>query len=98
MPKKTILVDQHVRVWPRENGFFGESSEAEILAECQRLAREINKHCSDFAGCRVWNKKQDVCIHCGSKWDPNCTGDYNGGCCDEDEKNNPEATSASNNS
>jgi hypothetical protein len=35
-----------------------------------------------------------VCEHCGSGWTED-SHEYNGGCCDEDEKNNPELKQAS---
>lgn len=96
--------DFRVVVRPREAGDFGntfigsfEHSEDEARALCEAIADQIRRHVDDLPsrfrngdrGVSVTWDTEKVCEHCGSRWTED-SPDYNGGCCYEDEKNNPD--------
>lgn len=62
---------------------------AVIKGRCEDVAKSIRRHVDDVSWVGVIGDTIVVCEHCGYKWSEP-SGDYNGGCCDEDEKNNPE--------
>jgi hypothetical protein len=93
--------DFRVVVRPRNPGDFGwasisgqKQSDADWISDCERIADQIRRHVDglpSYAGRGVaieWDQ-ENVCEHCGSGWTEDSAA-YNGGCCAEDEKNNPE--------
>jgi hypothetical protein len=61
---------------------------------CEEISREIERHV-DGLRCLSWEMRTAVvwdtvrfCEFCGNRW-TEVSEDYNGGCCDEDEKSNP---------
>jgi len=90
-----------VIVWPRNPSDFGIASvgnlagprsEAEERRICEKIARKINRHLSfsedDRGDVRVVSDAAPECSNCNSKWTEK-SETYNGGCCAEDEKANP---------
>lgn len=63
------------------------------LSSCKDIAAQIKRHC-DLAGeIAIKSDLQATCEHCGAKWTENCE-EYNGGCCDEDERQWQESLAA----
>jgi len=88
--KKIERGDYHVEVWPRMYQLGGCLTEAEEKAECERIVDEIRRHVAGKGVVEVKWTTTLLCEHCSSHWTEPSDA-YNGGCCDEDEKNNPEA-------
>ena len=102
MSRKSTLIGGHVEVYLRNPGDFGmvrfsgdRRSEREVEKDLNTLERAINtrlnKYDDEFGGSRIVMEYDHTCEHCGYPWtedDPN----YNGGCCDQDESNNPDPT------
>lgn len=92
-----------VIVEPRRLGYMGFISMSDRMAcgndesridreyesRCNDIASQIKRHVDDVAGAYVEWDTWHVCEHCGGRWTEE-SSTYNGGCCDEDEKNNPE--------
>ena len=57
---------------------------------CETLVADIKRHCIDVARCTIEFDQDNVCSFCGGSWteDGNV---FNGGCCNEDMKNDPNA-------
>lgn len=62
--------------------------EQEARETCAELMRQIKRHCDNVAYANVVWDTDKRCPDCGSLW-TEYSKDYNGGCCGEDEKNNP---------
>lgn len=77
--------------------FFGEKGEAQRLKDLKSLADQIadqiKRHVDDVERIAVEAETEAVCSHCGLEWTKEDSA-YNGGCCDEDEKANPELVAA----
>ena len=97
-----------VEVFPRAPSDFGvvsissiERSETETERMCERIAADIRRHVDDLPsswsdhsrGVHVAWDNEPFCSHCSSPWTEK-SETYNGGCCAEDEKNNPDAAAA----
>ena len=97
--KKTEVVDFTIQVNPRSLGDFGglyigsmnhpPDFEKQMRKRCEEIIEEIKRHVDEVHSCWIIEEKQETCSHCGYKWTEK-SETYNGGCCDEDEKNNPE--------
>lgn len=89
--KKVETCNWRVEVCPREPGAPYVSipwREGEEEQACRDLELQINRHV-DYSVVTTRHDKQATCEFCGRIWTED--GDtYNGGCCYEDEKNNPE--------
>ena len=59
------------------------------LEYCEKIVAQIKRHVDNVKYVYVEKEIAIVCEHCGYPW-ADKKFDYNGGCCDEDEKNNPE--------
>lgn len=100
MPKKSTAVDAYIKVYLNNpNNFsnitFGgmfDRTPQEIERDIAHLeysaSRQLNAndHCRGHIESVV--EYESVCEYCGWGWTEDID-DYNGGCCDEDEKNNP---------
>lgn len=94
-----------VEVTPRGLGDFGSISvgtgliygrgpdakrriERDEQERCNEIANAIKRHVDNVYSAEVKFDKGYVCGHCGKDWTEDST-EYNGGCCDADEANNP---------
>lgn len=103
MSKIDQRTNYRVEVRPRAASDFGIASissvtrtEKETISICERIAADIRRHVDDLPsrwsdydrGVQVVWDNEPVCSHCGNAWTEK-SDSYNGGCCAEDEKNNP---------
>lgn len=86
-----------VVVEPRRPGNFGfariggmTQSEEQWEADCEELKRQIKRHVDDIEDIHVECDTNHYCEHCGSDWTEH-SPTYNGGCCEKDQENDPEA-------
>lgn len=71
-----------IRLEPKEHA-------ERMQRDCQEIKQQIRRHIDGVGHVYIQCSQDYVCEFCGYKWGyPD--SDYNGGCCDEDEKNNPE--------
>lgn len=101
MSKKLLKTNIRVEVKPRAPGDFGFISisgiarqEQETIKECEEIAAQIRRHVDGLPyrgdkGVFVEWDREPVCSYCGLAWSED-GDDYNGGCCKEDQKNDPE--------
>lgn len=62
--------------------------ERDMEERCDDLIADMKRHVDNFGSAYVEFDQEHVCEHCGSSWTE--PGDeYNGGCCEEDEKASP---------
>lgn len=104
MPK--VLSDSQVKVVidlqaPRwVQGDPAEKREAWLKRNADEVEMLIKRHvrphmdCEAYIGTEV--SRDFCCSHCGHAWTEESPA-YNGGCCEEDEKNNPETPAISGN-
>lgn len=87
MTKVTEKQDIRVEVTAR-SPFWGRFKEQAEIDACEEMVEQIKRHVDGVGDVRVTWNDVGLCAGCGAKWTED--GDtYNGGCCDEDEKNNP---------
>ena len=55
---------------------------------CEDLVPQIKRHVDGVTGVAVICDNDPICQHCGAHWTER-DHNYNGGCCDKDEENNP---------
>lgn len=104
--KPSIRENFHVVVEPRRLGNFGFVSVNDSLfggsreniakryeERCEQIAEEIKRHVDNVGYITIMSDQNYVCPDCGSGWTEE-SDTYNGGCCDEDEANNPNAERA----
>lgn len=84
--KKTHQENFRVEVTP--DNLWGIRNEQAIRQMCEDIKRDIQRHIDNIDGVRVVSDLCETCECCGSSWTEKGTT-YNGGCCDQDEKNNP---------
>lgn len=91
--RKQIYNEFLVEVTPREPFlvFSPEVYNDRMKRDCEDIAKSIRKHVDGVAHVRCVVTRNYACDHCGYAWTED-GDDYNGGCCDEDEKHNPEHT------
>lgn len=74
-----------------------EKQEASLVAEAkdfERLVRQhVRPHMDVEFSCFTEVEREFKCSGCGYRWTED-SATFNGGCCDEDMKNDPEAVSA----
>lgn len=88
--KKTTLTDCRIIVEP-DSRYMITKDEGKLRSSlCDDLLREIKRHVDGIGSVYKEDVYEHTCEHCESKW-TEVSPKYNGGCCDEDEKNNPEA-------
>ena len=84
---KTEYVDFRVEVVPRYPSWRKITAEqAKVI--CKDLEAYIRRHCDDVQQVNLLYDIERSCVSCGGRWTED-SDTYNGGCCDEDEKNNP---------
>jgi hypothetical protein len=88
MPKKTENTNPRVVVTPKEPWIMVPTFEDQRKA-CAEIEADIRRHVDGFESVSFEYDKKHSCEYCGSPWTEN-SAVYNGGCCDEDEKNNPD--------
>lgn len=97
MGKKIVKSNFHVKVYPRSPGDYGIFSiggqmrkEEDEIAICEEIAADVRRHVDNLPSGRgrgvtvAWDE-EEVCEHCGSKWNPTCFGNN---CCEKDEIEN----------
>jgi hypothetical protein len=66
----------------------------QALSEANDIKDDIKRHLHDHADCissiDIEDQTTAFCEHCGNAWTETSDA-YNGGCCDKDEKANPQA-------
>lgn len=105
MSKKTIYDNFRVVVYPQRLGDLGcvsvsdslmcdseEDRQRQYRDRAHEIKEQIRRHVDNAGIVSVEFDTNEVCEHCGYRWTE--SGNYNGGCCDEDEKNNPLAIAA----
>jgi hypothetical protein len=95
---KELMTNIRVEVYPRDAGDLGFAhighiarSDEDELKLCKDIATSIKRHVDDIG---FASPKYDIvkeCEYCGANW-TEASDKYNGGCCDEDEKNAPKET------
>ena len=56
----------------------------------EEIARQIKRHVDNVHSAHAVEETEMVCEYCGHRW-TEVSDTYNGGCCDRDEANNPNA-------
>lgn len=89
----------HVIITPRSLGNLGvihvpdsmvtDGIEKDYLDRCQDIANNAER-LEYVSRAEVCYNEDPVCEHCGRCWSEENT-EYNGGCCETDEENNPES-------
>lgn len=101
MGKKVLSTNYRVVIEPRRLGNFGSVSCSDSLIErdeekrqklylerCEEIAADVKRHVDNVGSVYIDSDDASVCEHCGWAWTED-GNTYNGGCCDEDEKNKP---------
>lgn len=65
----------------------------DLKSKAEEIAAQIKRHVDNVGFVQVEAETEAVCSHCGRDWTEDGAA-YNGGCCDEDEKANPELIAA----
>ena len=90
--KTIVRSNWRVEVFPLEHFYLSDKSEEGrhkfMMREADDLLAQVRRH-TDHHSANVAYDTEFVCAHCGHAWTED-SPTYNGGCCDEDEKNNPE--------
>lgn len=63
--------------------------EAEYESNCKDIIDQIERHVDGVHHAQVRSESEYVCEYCGFGWTED-SDTYNGGCCAEDERNNPD--------
>ena len=90
--KITNIVDYTVIVEVENFGKSWKSNErylAEKRSYAEEMINEIKRHVDNVDHVYIETEYEAVCEHCGSGWTEE-DSNYNGGCCDKDEENNPD--------
>ena len=82
------VTEWSVRVLP-DRPYYGGSIEGDKGA-CGEIAEAILRHVDGVRSATVLPEIEKVCSACGYPWTERSES-YNGGCCDEDERGNPDA-------
>jgi hypothetical protein len=87
MPRATHKENIHVEVTAK-SPLWGCPKESAQLSDCENMIEQINRHVDGVGDVRVAWDEVAYCSACGSKWTED-SATYNVGCCEDDEKNNP---------
>lgn len=94
MAKKTNVTAVYVRVEPRGRTTAHRANAERFWRDVQHTAQsmmfDIKRHVEDVGHVSVETDTEDVCEHCGYAW-TETSSTYNGGCCESDEANAPQA-------
>lgn len=106
MSRAIIHNNYRIEVYPRNVGDGGWIKMSERLIEpddakrnaiykqeCELLIPQIKRHVDGIGSVTVVFDTEEHCSFCGGNWTEK-SETYNGGCCDEDEANNPEPVEA----
>jgi len=92
MKKLAGYTNYRIEVIPEELFIFSKKSIEEShriwvehLFDCEK---SIKRHCDNIRTTDILWDKVEVCSYCNDKWTEESLI-YNGGCCEEDERNNP---------
>jgi len=88
--KETVVTEYFVRVEPYVYTKKDGQVEAE-RRECESIILEIKRHVDDVRTAELCCEEENLCSFCGYNWTED-SDTYNGGCCDEDEANNPQGS------
>ena len=94
MAKKSVVTDVRIEISPDLGSFAGlfyNTQEKRMKAledHANEMLAQIKRHVDGSKHACIVFDREDLCEYCGSHWTEN--GNYNGGCCDKDEENNPE--------
>lgn len=76
-------------VRPTHSGYSSNDAATASLNACRAIVADIKRHVDNVRDRDMDIETEYVCSHCESAWTER-SAEYNGGCCDEDEKNNPD--------
>lgn len=85
--KKRELSNWRVEVEPTFDDY--DHDDDWYRSETKALVKKIKRHC-DVDSAQLCVDGRDVCSFCSAYWTED-SGIYNGGCCTDDEKANPES-------
>lgn len=85
--KKISPTGYHVRIDSDGGRCFSPSLDDEKAA-CEEMIKDIKRHVDGVRYAKVVTESEATCSYCGYRWTE--AGDTYNGCCEEDEKNNPE--------
>jgi len=86
MPKKLSGYENyHIKV-TAETYWLRERTHSEQMQKLREIEKDIKRHVDGIADTDVLYEPIYGCEFCKSEWTED--GDYNGGCCEEDEKAN----------
>ena len=85
--KKADPTNYRVVVYPKTH-IFGIRTCNDERAACEEIAKAIKHHVDDVYMDEIVCDEPEQCEHCRAPW-TETSKIYNGGCCDEDEKHNP---------
>lgn len=88
MSRSPIRENLRVEIYPNEPWIFNKSRKLEDALEqaCNSIVQQVKRHIDDVHSVSFVYDTRYACEHCGADWTEE-SKDYNGGCCDEDEKN-----------
>lgn len=89
MAVKAVMTDVQVIVRPSNK--YGYKKMAALVDDCASIVEQIKRHVDEVGECEVDQTWERQCEFCGSVW-TELSNAYNGGCCVQDEENNPENT------
>ena len=93
MGQKTVVTDVRIEISPdlgRFSSLIYNTKERRIAAledAAADMLEQIKRHVDGAKWAEIVKDRAIVCEHCCAAWTEE--GDYNGGCCDADEANNP---------
>lgn len=83
--KKSTPDNHRVEVFPNDWNILSHKT---LLADSEEIMRSILRHVDGVESAAIEFDYEHTCSFCGRDWTED-SDDYNGGCCDKDEANNP---------
>ena len=88
MAQKTVYNFAYLEV-DLDEPWGKEISRARWLTRAKNVADQIKRHCDNVDSITIKHDISNTCEFCGYRWTPQGIPNYNGGCCDEDQQNDP---------
>lgn len=88
MPKQTTITDYTVVVHVHDPWGLLAPYPDQLKSRAESIVADIKRHVDDVGYAEVVPEVVHQCEFCGYNWTEE-SDTYNGGCCDEDEENNP---------
>lgn len=87
MPRALNVTAYYVRVDPSNWG--RDSDIQQTRRTCEDIAQSVKRHVDDIGSVSVEYETESVCEFCGADWTEE-SATFNGCCCDEDMKHEPQ--------